>query len=337
MPPSISIIIPTFNRPEKLTRALRSALGQSVPPDEILVVDNGENPETRPAVEAVGREFPGTSPHYLTSPPFDGRKAIATGIEAAAGDGWILLLDDDDFLLPGRLEHDRARIPELPEDTILLIHDFIRVDYERGRIWEHHMAHKKLGLYEALVLENFPPPPAATFRADVLKAHHSFHRPKGWTDFDLYASVLPFGHTRKSGDFGYIMDDTRVPGRMTSSISQTLEMVEIHRERFREQRRQTDVPEPKIDHALDRQRAFYSGKALGYKAFLNPDCDFCRKHPLECVKGVAAPLRSIVTHLVPSFVPLPEMRGSHTCYLRQFARKQPEIASYIKDRKMSAS
>ena len=39
--PSVSVIIPTFNRPAFLAEALKSVLNQTMRPEEIIIVDNG--------------------------------------------------------------------------------------------------------------------------------------------------------------------------------------------------------------------------------------------------------------------------------------------------------
>lgn len=58
----ISVIVPTYNRPEALRMCLMSLAGQSMPPSEVLVADDGSGPETRDAVgemkESLGRALP---------------------------------------------------------------------------------------------------------------------------------------------------------------------------------------------------------------------------------------------------------------------------------------
>jgi glycosyltransferase involved in cell wall biosynthesis len=47
---TITAVIPTFDRPELLVKAVASVLGQSSPADEVIVVDNGDH-------RGVGRIF----------------------------------------------------------------------------------------------------------------------------------------------------------------------------------------------------------------------------------------------------------------------------------------
>ena len=97
----VSIIIPSHNRPAFLREAVQSALNQTVQPCEILIVDNGSDPEHVISIAHVADghsciRFIGLEHNY--GPGF----ARNIGIEAAIGK-WILFLDDDDVLLPGFL------------------------------------------------------------------------------------------------------------------------------------------------------------------------------------------------------------------------------------------
>jgi glycosyltransferase involved in cell wall biosynthesis len=325
---SISIVIPTFNRPKKLARALESCLTQSSPPTEIIVVDNGENPETRPTVDAAKAKANSIPIRYLSSERFDIRKALACGIEAVMGD-WVILLDDDDFLVPNRIENDLCILSQTRDEVIGLIQDFLRIDYENELVWEHRMADKSLGLFQALVVDDFPPPPAGTWRSIALKEHHSFHEPDGWmTDFDLYASVLPYGTIERSGQFGYIMDDTRVAGRLTGNIDNAIDMIDLHRERFRKYRRHQNAPDHQIENRLDQQIAFFAGKVLRLKAFFGVTAPYSRKHVIETIKGCISPLRAMLSRLFPNQMPM--MRGSKTYSLKRFSKDHLNLSQQIK-------
>ena len=96
--PSISVVIPTHDRAEPLSRALTSVLAQTLAPMEIIVVDDGSTDPTRSLVE---RRFPAV--RYLYQPNRGVSSARNRGIRAARGD-WIALLDSDDEWLPGKLE-----------------------------------------------------------------------------------------------------------------------------------------------------------------------------------------------------------------------------------------
>jgi len=98
----VSVIVPAYNAEATLAAALRSVLQQSVPPLEVLVVDDGSNDGTA----AVAAQF---SPMVRLIQQRNGGPGSArnTGIRAARG-VWIGLLDADDTWLPTKIERQLA-------------------------------------------------------------------------------------------------------------------------------------------------------------------------------------------------------------------------------------
>ncbi len=99
---NFSVLIPTYNVASIVERAIRSAVTQTLPPGEILVIDDCSSDGTPEVVEALGREFPTIKLIRLTknSGPSVARNV---GVKAATGE-WLALLDGDDAWLPDRLE-----------------------------------------------------------------------------------------------------------------------------------------------------------------------------------------------------------------------------------------
>lgn len=92
-----AIIIPTFDRPELLPRAILSAARQEIPPSEIIVVNDGRSAPTLPqgvqvkVANTMGRVGPNRA------------RAIGLGVLDQSTNA-ICYLDDDDELLPNHLK-----------------------------------------------------------------------------------------------------------------------------------------------------------------------------------------------------------------------------------------
>jgi glycosyltransferase involved in cell wall biosynthesis len=95
---SISIVINNYNYGRFLGEAIRSALEQTVPALEVIVVDDGSTDGSRSVIESFGNRI-------VAIFQDNGGQAAAfnTGIRSAKGD-WLWLLDADDSLKVDALE-----------------------------------------------------------------------------------------------------------------------------------------------------------------------------------------------------------------------------------------
>lgn len=97
---TVSVIIPTRGRPQQVTRAIRSALGQTRPPLEVIVVVDGPDPQTEQALLMYENS---QITVVSLSENVGAGAARNVGISRANGD-CIAFLDDDDTWLPEKLE-----------------------------------------------------------------------------------------------------------------------------------------------------------------------------------------------------------------------------------------
>ena len=96
--PTISTIIPVYNRSQPVLRALRSVYAQRSPVDEVIVIDDGSTDET---IQCIRSEFPEV---IVISQKRQGvSHARNRGIDAAHGN-WLAFLDSDDEWLPQKIE-----------------------------------------------------------------------------------------------------------------------------------------------------------------------------------------------------------------------------------------
>lgn len=110
----ISLIIPAYNAEAFLGEAIRSALGQTVPPREIIVIDDGSTDGTAQAARSFG-----ASVQLLRQANLGVAAARNRGIRAARSP-WLALLDADDVMAPDRLEIQSRMLAENPKlDAVL--------------------------------------------------------------------------------------------------------------------------------------------------------------------------------------------------------------------------
>jgi glycosyltransferase involved in cell wall biosynthesis len=107
---AVSVIIPTYNRAEKIGRAVTSVLYQTFRDFEVIVVDDGSGDRTRSVLEQFGTRI-----RVLRHERNRGVSAARnTGIRASRGP-LIALLDSDDYWFPEKLERQMAFFRSQPD------------------------------------------------------------------------------------------------------------------------------------------------------------------------------------------------------------------------------
>ena len=104
VPPLVSVVIATHFRNHLLQDAIESALEQQYEPMEVIVVDDSGNGHAEPVIDRYE-----TVRGLIRDENGGWAAAYTDGIRAANGT-YIHLLDDDDYFLPGKLEHSVAAI-----------------------------------------------------------------------------------------------------------------------------------------------------------------------------------------------------------------------------------
>jgi glycosyltransferase involved in cell wall biosynthesis len=103
--PLVSIIIPTYSRPNKLKEAIDSVLNQTYKQLEVVVIDdNSPNTKERYETSNLINQFCDSRLLYICHDKNKGANAARnTGIEKCSGD-YIAFLDDDDRYAPSKVE-----------------------------------------------------------------------------------------------------------------------------------------------------------------------------------------------------------------------------------------
>lgn len=94
----VSVIIPTYNRARIIPRAIESALAQTYPNLELVIVDDGSDDDTRAVIEAYGPRI-----RYFYQENAGVSAARNRAMKYARGE-FIAFLDSDDLWRPWRIE-----------------------------------------------------------------------------------------------------------------------------------------------------------------------------------------------------------------------------------------
>jgi len=97
--PLVSIIIPTYNRPNLLTKTLKSIINQSYSNLEIIVINNYPKLNLKPLIKS----FKDKRIKYFVEPKKNTAQARNLGLKKAIGQ-YICFCDDDDLYLPNKIK-----------------------------------------------------------------------------------------------------------------------------------------------------------------------------------------------------------------------------------------
>jgi glycosyltransferase involved in cell wall biosynthesis len=128
--PTVSVIIPTYNRAATLPRAIDSVIAQTVDSWEIIVIDDGSTDNTSEIIKKYHREL-GDRLQYITQTNRGASAARNVGIEAA-NRPFVAFLDSDDEYVPEKLEQQLALFDAAP-DIGLVYCDYAFVDLDAKR------------------------------------------------------------------------------------------------------------------------------------------------------------------------------------------------------------
>lgn len=112
MPPSISVIMPSYNHSAYVDRAIQSVLAQTYNAVEIIVIDDGSTDGSPELLRSLSEKHGFT---LICQPNAGVCKTLNRGIREAAKGEYIALLASDDFWHPDKL---RLQMNALAEDPV---------------------------------------------------------------------------------------------------------------------------------------------------------------------------------------------------------------------------
>ena len=168
---AVSTVIPTYNRADCICRAVRSALEESLPGDQVIVVDDGSTDGT----DAVLRPWLSRITYVRVEHAGVG-SARNRGI-AVAANPLVAFLDSDDWWIPGKLPIQRALLSARP-DVLFCFSDHAAA--RSSTDVRHRIASRNAGLPRDKRSILGAPIPYSTMA----------QLPAGWDDFDVYVGDM---------------------------------------------------------------------------------------------------------------------------------------------------
>ncbi len=129
----VSVIVPTYNRASFLGECLDSLLAQTVPPSEIIVVNDGSTDGTLDVLRGYGQRV-----KVLNKENGGKSSALNMGLELVDGE-LVWIMDDDDVAFPDALERHVQALERNP-DAGFTYSSYLRGAFPVGLPWTEAIA-----------------------------------------------------------------------------------------------------------------------------------------------------------------------------------------------------
>ena len=143
--PLVSIIIPTYNRPKYLQRAIESSLKQTYRNIEVIVIDDNSNYNPLTIIEGFKDN---RIKYYKNSVNRGSVFSRNRGLSICSGD-YVNFLDDDDEILPQKIEFQVAKFIESNVENLGVVS--CDMEYKRKDINMLKENHLKGNIYKLLL------------------------------------------------------------------------------------------------------------------------------------------------------------------------------------------
>jgi glycosyltransferase involved in cell wall biosynthesis len=241
--PFISVVIPTYNSEDFITKTLEALCSQTYNNYEVIVSDDGSTDNTVGVVKSSFTKYPSRNKTLLTNKHEGPGAARNKGIEIARED-WVSFLDSDDLWNHNKLE----RVVEYilnNEGVDLVCHSLIVKDGSKETLMDpSKYFNNKIDPFLSIYRENSLYTSALTIKKSILYQAGLFdNRLPSAQDYDLW---LRLGMINKI-KMGFIDDSLATHTIREGSISSNVEirlqcMLEIGRKYYVELKKVSKVP-----------------------------------------------------------------------------------------------
>jgi glycosyltransferase involved in cell wall biosynthesis len=131
MNPKVSILIPCYNAEMWIAQAIESALNQTYPNKEVIVVDDGSKDGSLEIIKIFGDAI-----RWETGLNKGGNVARNRLLELSTGE-WLQYLDSDDYLLPDKITQQFNFLAQVPNADIIYspsIYEYVEGETSRQEV-----------------------------------------------------------------------------------------------------------------------------------------------------------------------------------------------------------
>jgi glycosyltransferase involved in cell wall biosynthesis len=162
--PLISVVIPAYNRADKITLAVKSVQKQTYPNWEIIVSDDGSTDNTGAVVEKLMMED--ARIRLIQHQTNGGAQAARNaGIKAAKGE-WIAFLDSDDQLLPDSL---KLRLDVARREQVSVVHSEAFIQRPNEPLDRYYIPAWSGNIYNKVLTKEGPVFPSLLVKKEALE------------------------------------------------------------------------------------------------------------------------------------------------------------------------
>src|SRR5437868_1774480 len=194
--PSVVVVIPFYNGADFIERAVKSVFNQTVPADEVVVVNDGSRAEEREALGALALRYP----FRIVDKENGGQGSARNAGVAASSSAFLCFLDQDDFYLPNHIEILADAIPAGDTRFGFVYADVYEADVDgnvvrTGLVKQPTASHPKTNIFDLLRHDMLVLPSAALVSRVAFEAVGGFDPQfMGFEDDDLFLRVFRKGY-----------------------------------------------------------------------------------------------------------------------------------------------
>ena len=218
--PRVTVVLPTYQRPAYLARAIATVQAQTLTDWELIVVDDNDpaHPERQRTQDQLLAHLHDRRIRTVLHASNGGAAAARnTGIRAAQGT-WIAFLDDDDEWHPTKLERQLA-CAEASTDDVALVYCRIRNHHAvSGRVSDYRAEPEKCNVRDLLRRNHIGGTSCIMCRASVLRDIGMFDESlASRQDIDLYVRIAA-SHAFAFVDAALVTMNLHGAGRISTNL-----------------------------------------------------------------------------------------------------------------------